>query len=347
MTSTGHAEDVERDVLGHIAQCQRTLERAPVVMVQIAALATDGLLRLAGVDEDHVSALAESDTPFPPITVHQETMRVIDGVHRLMAAQSRGLTEIAVRFFRGGRQEAFVLSVAANTQHGLPLSRADRLIAAERILAAHPEWSDRAIASVSGLSAKKVGEIRRDRTASADTCVSRVGIDGRARPVNRAAGRELAGQLIRANPGASLRQIARAAGVSPSTVSDVRDRLRQGQDPVPVGVRRDSVPRERQDAQAGDHGAPKKEARSPGELLPLFDALCKDPSLRFSETGRVILRMFDSCAAASRERSRILDSMPAHCREQVTELLLGYAEMWRGLALELRQDPGVLSREAI
>lgn len=41
-----------------------------------------------------------------------------------------------------------------NTHHGLPLTRADRKAAAQRILDIHPHWSDRAIAKVTGLSPK-------------------------------------------------------------------------------------------------------------------------------------------------------------------------------------------------
>ncbi|MFG1727947.1 ParB N-terminal domain-containing protein [Streptomyces sp. AGS-58] len=334
-------------MLAYIARCQQSVVQSPVVTVPITTLVADDSPRTAGEDDGHVRTLAESEHAYPPIMVHRGTMRVIDGGHRLRAAQLRGHTHIAVRFFDGEQEDAFVLSVAANADHGLPLSRADRLTAASRILGSHPEWSDRVIASVTGLSARNVAEMRRRRTgAEADSRV-RVGIDGRVRPVNRVQGRELAVELIKANPEASLRQIAKAAGISPGTAADVRKRLRQGHDPVPVRLREEVVRRDQQDRKAAVDAVPRRRTRPFADLVPIFDALCKDPSLRFSETGRLVLRLFDSCAAATRHRSRIVDNVPAHCREQVAELLLSYAEIWQGIAAELNEGQRVTSRQAI
>ena len=70
-------------------------------------------------------------------------MRVIDGTHRLRAALLRGVDVIDVLYFDGPDADAFVLAVELNHTHGLPLSRADRTAAAERIIGSHPDWSDR------------------------------------------------------------------------------------------------------------------------------------------------------------------------------------------------------------
>ncbi|MET7286399.1 ParB N-terminal domain-containing protein [Streptomyces sp. NPDC005573] len=331
----------------YIAKCRQAVAQAHVVTVPIRTLVVDDSLRTAGEDDEHVKTLAESENTYPPLMVHRRTMRVIDGGHRLRAAQLRGHTHIAVRFFDGEQEDAFLLSVAANADHGLPLSRADRIAATSRILGAHPEWSDRAIASVTGLSARKVAELRRHRTGANGDSTVRVGIDGRARPVNRVQGRELAGELIRANPEASLRQIAKAAGISPGTAADVRERLRQGHDPVPVKLREQTARRDQKERNPAAGTVPRRPARPLADLAPIFDALCKDPSLRFSETGRIVLRLFDSCAAATRERSRVVDNVPAHCREQVAELLLSYAEIWQGIAVELSEGRRVVARQAI
>jgi hypothetical protein len=83
------------------------------------------------------------------------------------------------------------------------------------------------------------------------------------------------------------------------------------------------------------------------QLLPVFETLCKDPSLRFSDTGRLVLRLFDSCAAAARERQRIVDNVPSHCRGPVAELLSSYAEMCHDLALELGTERDLASRRAV
>jgi hypothetical protein len=66
-----------------------------------------------------------------------------------------------------------------------------RFFAAAAIIQLHPEWSDRAIASAAGLPAKTVRGIRR-ATGEDAQLHKRVGKDGRVRPVNAAAGRQLA-----------------------------------------------------------------------------------------------------------------------------------------------------------
>ncbi|MEU4746566.1 ParB/RepB/Spo0J family partition protein, partial [Actinosynnema sp. NPDC023658] len=116
--------------------------------------------RLDGEDPDHIRLLAGTTAPLPPILVHRSTMRVIDGMHRLRAAMLRGDTEIAVEFFDGTEAEAFARGVRENVTHGLPLSRADREAAAARIITAHREWSDRALAQLTGLSATTVAAVR-------------------------------------------------------------------------------------------------------------------------------------------------------------------------------------------
>ena len=87
----------------------------------IAKLRPSDSPRLAGQDTDHVRVLSQADS-LPPIIVQRGTMRVIDGMHRLRAAQLRGEKQIAVRFFEGSDDLAFVLAVHANTAHGLPLT---------------------------------------------------------------------------------------------------------------------------------------------------------------------------------------------------------------------------------
>lgn len=132
-------------------------------------------------DSHHVKVLAELDVALPPILVHRQTMRVIDGMHRLRAAELRGARTIAARLLDCTPQEAFVIAVKSNVVHGLPLSLADRKTAAARVLATMPHWSDRAIASVSGLSHKTVGAIRRRTSGEVPQSGPRLGRDGRMR----------------------------------------------------------------------------------------------------------------------------------------------------------------------
>lgn len=78
-------------------------------------------------------------------------------------------------------------------------------------------------------------------------------------------------------------------------------------------------------------------SKSPVELLAVFDALRRDPSLRLNDAGRNVLRLLDACAVVVRDRGRILDTVPAHCRRPLAELAEGYAGVWAGLAQELRE----------
>ncbi|MET7677326.1 hypothetical protein [Streptomyces seoulensis] len=78
-------------------------------------------------------------------------------------------------------------------------------------------------------------------------------------------------------------------------------------------------------------------SKSPAELLALFDVLRRDPSLRLNDAGRGVLRLLDACAVVVRDRGRVLDSVPAHCRGPLAELAEGYGEVWAVLAQELRE----------
>ncbi len=134
------------------------LDRLPAREVPVAALAAGPYLRAGGTSDAHVRLLADaaSDTQLPPILVQDDGWRVIDGNHRLAAARLRGDHAIRARFVDCTDAEALVLAMTANAAHGLPLSRADRVAGARRVLAAHPDWSDRALAGITGLSAKTI-----------------------------------------------------------------------------------------------------------------------------------------------------------------------------------------------
>ncbi|MFD9304240.1 ParB N-terminal domain-containing protein [Streptomyces sp. NPDC060048] len=330
----------------------------PVESVETDRITAGFSPRTGGEDGEYAKTLAEADGELPPILVHRPTMSVIDGAHRLRAAALRGETRIRVRYFDGDRGEAELLAVAANVTHGRPLTTADRTAAAGRVFASRPRWSDRAVAAVTGLSARKVSQLRKG-TAAAETG-HRVGRDGRARPLDPSGARELAGELLRSNPGASLRRIAAEAGLSPATVADVRDRIRRGEDPAPAR-RGDTAPVDRRgpsspsssttppsaSASAADPislaarrgSAPRRPVAepqpAPDRLLRIFESLRRDPSLRLSESGRDVLRMLGACALVAQDREKIAASLPTHCKEPMAQLVQGYAGLWRLLADEL------------
>ncbi|MFD0690829.1 ParB/RepB/Spo0J family partition protein [Actinomadura fibrosa] len=292
---------------------------------------TTGSPRLEGEDAQHVRTLAESGAKLPPIVVHMPSRTVIDGMHRLRAAMLRGETAIDAHYVHGTEADMFVLSVTANIQHGLPLSQQDRMTAAERIFVTRPEWSDRMVAVVVGLSGKKVAALRRRLADEIPQPAVRIGRDGRTRPVDGAIGRERAAELLASDPYASLRQIARAAGISPTTAADVRDRIRRGDDPIPA---RHAV-RARPAKPLDPPEQPTTEVVS--ELSATFERLRRDPSLRLTEAGRTLLRMFDACQAVISHEETIKQGLPAHRLALTADLSHGYAQILQSFAARLRE----------
>nr|ALK27899.1 putative transcriptional regulator [Streptomyces sp. DSM 11171] len=327
--------------------------------VPLDALRVADSPRLLGERPEHVEMLAAAQSPLPPIVVHRATMTVIDGYHRLRAARLRGESTIAVRFFDGDRAEAFVLAVRLNVTHGLPLALADRKRAAERIIASHPQWSDRRVATVTGISPGTVGEIRKSTVRDPDATGGRIGQDGRVRPLDGSAGRLLAGELLAANPGLSLRQVGRAAGISPETARDVRNRLRDGLELVPqqrrrkpaavaaavsspgaaVAVTSGAVGRR---AKPAGPGHPQRYGRGRQEAGPdhaaLVTRLKADPALRFSETGRHLLRLLALHTLRKEEWDEIISNVPPHCSDIVADLARQFADLWSEFAVRITDD---------
>ena len=309
------------------------------VLVDIDSLQLSGSPRLDGEDPAHVRLLVEIEDGLPPILVHRQTMRVIDGRHRLRAATLRGERTIAVKFFDGDENEAFIMGVRANITHGFPLSLADRRAAASRIMELHSEWSDRAIAAASGLSADAVGAIRRRSTGGSGQLNRRVGRDGRVRPVDPTQGRMRAGEMFAAQPHATLREVARAAGIAVGTARDVRERMRKGLDPTPRGATRSAA-----------KAAPEKEEpdiRKPNttpsrveleQMLATLQNLRKDPTLRFTDTGRRLLRLLDQHALSTEDKSLLTSTVPPHCASVIAELARVYSTVWQSLADEIEQQ---------
>jgi hypothetical protein len=314
-----------------------------VVEVSIASLRPGESPRLEGEDKAHVAWLTETQAPLPPILVDRRTMRVIDGMHRLLAASLKGRATIEVEFFDGSPADGFVRGVEANVTHGLPLSQADRRAAAARIVASHPQMSDRAIGEVAGLAARSVAGIRRRSTGGVPQLNARVGRDGRVRPLDGVAGRRRAAELLAKHPRASLRQVARAAGVSPATVSDVRHRLERGEEPVPEGRRR-APGRARHGGAVRVAGRDSRHPAVAGGGSPglVLEKLLRDPSLRHNEQGRRLLFLLQNNAVRAEEWSVIAGSVPSHCLVLVAQLAQQYAQMWSDFKQELDERARVI-----
>ncbi|MFF5126422.1 ParB/RepB/Spo0J family partition protein [Streptomyces syringium] len=310
-------------------------DRCLTAVVPLDALLPADSPRVAGEDPRHVHALAQLDARLPPIIVHRSTMRVVDGMHRLRAARLRGDDRITVRFFEGSEADAFVYGVRLNTLQGLPLSPADRTAAAERIIGTHPQWSDRLIASATGLAASTVASLRR-RCAGSVQVNARTGRDGRVRPLNAAEGRRRAVALITAKPHASLREIADVAGIAVGTARDVRQRLRLGEDPVPKKLR-EAESRTATDTSMTLRTTPVASAPvATGGEQPLPN-LRRDPSLRFTEGGRALLQLLSAHAMGVERWQRLVESVPAHRTAMVAQAARNCAEAWQRFALELER----------
>jgi ParB-like chromosome segregation protein Spo0J len=306
-----------------------------VATVSVSSLAPGDSPRLVGQDEAHVIRLAEVETPLPPILVDRRTMRVIDGMHRLMAAVLKGQETIEVEFFEGPTADTFLLAVKANVSHGYPLSRADRHAAASRIVATHPHLSDRAIAEIAGLGAKAVAEIRQCSSDVAPQLNARIGKDGKVRPLNGAEGRRRAADAMAARPEASLREVARIAGVSLATASDVRKRLERGEGPVPTrsGERH---PGDR--ARSAGRRTQRRVRGAQIDPTPVLEKLLHDPALRHNEGGRNLLRLLRNNALDPQEWSALLAAVPPHCGVLIKQLARQYADTWHEFARELEES---------
>lgn len=299
--------------------------------VPISSLLSADSPRLRGVDKGHVARLAEIGRELPPILVHRKNMRVIDGMHRLRAAMHLGFNEIEVEFFDGSDEEAFIRSVEINTAHGLPLSLLERKAAAARILSMDPEISDRATAKITGLSAKTVGAIRSRSSEEIPQLNRRRGHDGRLRPVNGTAGRQLAAELIKKNPEASLRQIALDAGVSLGTVHSVREQLRAYESGAVIPSHQPAAGRARDLA-----------VDSKDNLLP---KLRRDPSLQLNEHGRELLRWLDCHAIRQDDWSQLAAAVPKRWMMAVAEIARQSAVAWSGLARHLEEQAANSTKE--
>lgn len=349
------------------------IDKLPALDVVISSLVPGFYLRQAGTDMIHVRLLADAawSTSLPPILVQKNGLRIIDGMHRIEAAKLRSETHISARVLDCTDEEAFILAVQSNTLHGLPLSKADRIAGAKRILVSHPDWSDRAVASVTGLSAKTVSVLRNRSTSEIPALTKRLGRDGKKHPLSGAEGRLRAAEYIKEHPDAPLRQVARAADVSLGTVHDVRERLRRGVDPMlgrreamrqkESGHQEPSRPQARTswDATSQAKDCPTVVTRPEAVsaigsgrgmragngvrngarplLWPAISAkLGSDPTLRYTEGGRAFLRWMSLHAAHTEDWREFVDVIPEHWLREVDLLASSVSEEWRMFAEWLR-----------
>jgi ParB-like chromosome segregation protein Spo0J len=324
---------------------QATDGTTAVVAVPVLSLRPADSPRLNGEDKAHIARLAETEAALPPILVDKRTMRVIDGMHRLMAASLQGRESIDVIFFDGSEADVFLRAVEENVAHGLPLSQADRRAAAERIIASHPHMSDRAIGYSVGLAAKTVAAIRKSSSEELPQSNARVGRDGKVRPLDSGVGRRRAAEILVQQPDASLRDVARAAGISPATVLDVRKRLERGESPVPekpaASAARKAASSSGTEPDEESGGTPAQPIRLssraavPPDPAAAVAKLLRDPSLRNNERGKGMLRLLHVNAVGVEQLPDVAADLPPHCVAIIVLLARQYAKMWQDFAREL------------
>ena len=318
----------------------RNFEHLPAQEAPVDALSPGPFLREAGTNATHVQLLvsAADTAELPPILVQQDGSRVIDGLHRLAAAKIRGDRVIKARFLDCTDSQALVLAIKANSAHGFPLSKADRLSGANRVLAEHPDWSDRSIAGITGLSAKTIASLRDRSAGHADPDGKRLGRDGRRRPVSAGAGRRRAAQYLSAHPDAPLRQVAQEADVSLGTVHDVSSRLRHGVGPERVGA-------ERGGAERGGHRPPvrRNHVDVPATWTEVVTKMAGDPSVRYTEGGKEFLRWMTQHAADPAGWRTFINTIPAHWADVIAPIAEAIGREWHLYAQRLEASQGAVS----
>jgi ParB-like chromosome segregation protein Spo0J len=330
----------------------KNFERLPSRDVPVNALSASLRLRQGGTNPAHVQLLVDAAdaAELPPILVQEDGWRVIDGLHRLEAARLRGDHVVKARFLDCTDTEALVLAIKANIAHGLPLSRADRLAGADRVLSEHPDWSDRALAGITGLSAKTIASLRARSAGVADLASKRIGRDGRRRPVTAAEGRRRAAEYLSAHPNAPLRQVAREVDVSLGTVHDVSTRLRRGVSPERNGHRQPARPPTTEPADAARTPAaalrvvPGPAARRKGcsdaplTWAGIAEKLAIDPSIRYTEGGRAFIRWMAWHAGAPDRWRDVVGSIPPHWLSVIAPIADSISKEWALFAEQLKRN---------
>jgi hypothetical protein len=328
------------------------VERVPEVSVPIASLVPGFYLRASGVDPAHIQLLSDAagSVRLPSILVQKTGTRIIDGMHRIEVAKRRGEWSIKARIVDCSDEEALILAVKSNTLHGLPLSRADRISGAKRILAVHPDWSNRAVAVITGLSTRAIASLR-NSTTGPQLHFKRLGQDGKRHPVVPGEGRLRAAEYIAVHPEASVREVAHETDVSVGTAQRVRQGLRSGTLRVPDGAAFPAGEAEGATDIADSESAadqvlvtcPIPATRGPGSAGRRADPrllvwpviapkLTRDPALRYSDGGRAFLRWMASHSTQADEWREFVEAIPAHWLDDVRGIALGMSEEWRQFA---------------
>jgi hypothetical protein len=285
----------------------------PVVTLKATDLLPAHNIRTAGIDEEHVRLLMSCGENLPPLLVQKSTFRVIDGMHRLRAAQAAGRNEIHAQLWDIDDQDAFLYGISANVRHGLPLSLTDRRAAAQKILELRPDWSDRAIARAAGLSGKTVGALRTRGDLSLPALTRRIGLDGKVRPVQGA--------------------IASAVQKTMDTATSSVCTTTAPDEPVVLGASHAKLDKLRS---TSENNHTPSSGRSTDNVETILAKLRKDPSLKYNPSGRGLLRLMHQRPTRTL-RKDVMEALPGHWMAKVAALARAYASEWLEIAEELEE----------
>ena len=154
--------------------------------------------------------------------------------------------------------------------------------------------------------------------------------------------------MIRRNPGASLREIAASAGISPGTARSVQARLQAGEDPAPDGPQRSGgTARQPADNVGGaTESSPNADTarlsfrnhRTSGEISNILQKLYRDPALRHSEAGRRLIQVIRTKAVDETVQVALMQESPPHSRPLLARLARYNAMIWKEIESELRKQ---------
>jgi hypothetical protein len=305
-----------------------------VVEIPIDELRVGPSMRERGIDPAHVATLAEVPASWPPLLVNRSDGSIVDGQHRALAARQLGLRRVRVVWFDGTPEDGYLEFVRRNVAHGLPLTLVERRRAARRILCSRPDFSDRGIAALCGLSPRTVARLREEagtdaaRTNGARHPKGRVGRDGRVRPIDPAAVRARIAEEIVRQPDASLRKIASAVGASPETVRSVRNEMR--------AVSASSAPDSRNSDDphaAGQSLATVRALLAGSRSAPVGEACRDDRAFTDREDGQRFVDWLNTTSVEQGDLWRYVDSVPLSRVYVIADEARRRAEFWTRFAM--------------
>lgn len=140
-------------------------------MIKISDITVDQALQSrVALSQDKIAEYAEmmeDGIEFSPVQIVDDGKKFYmwDGFHRYHAAVKAGRTTIDAAIKKGTYRNAFVWSLGANSNHGLPVTNADKRLKVTRALAdvELSLWTDQEIAKACGVTRVMVYKMRKER----------------------------------------------------------------------------------------------------------------------------------------------------------------------------------------